>query len=182
MSLYQKPNSLCEALAPRITGRMTEAKSKKDPFADVRDENGELPHHAWPGGYPIMYHDKEGSVLCPECANKSDKNPDELPNFKPHGHFVHYEGPPEHCENCNKEVASAYGDPNHSEESAVTEGDPPVAKTTIRKNEWGEHHVRAYDAKGKRIPNSDAFESDHKAAAATAAAMVKHSETRGRGK
>ena len=30
-----------------------------------------LPAFAWPGGYPIYYLDAEGSVLCPDCANRN---------------------------------------------------------------------------------------------------------------
>lgn len=48
-----------------------------------------------------------------------------------------------------------------------------VARTTIRKNEFGEYHVRAYDGAGRRFPEADCFESDRDAARGTAAAMVR---------
>src|SRR2546428_6652372 len=35
-----------------------------------RDENGNLPAFAWPGGYPIFYLCADGGILCPQCANK----------------------------------------------------------------------------------------------------------------
>jgi hypothetical protein len=47
-----------------------------------RTESGRLESYAWPGGYPIFYLDTDNSVLCPDCANKSDAD-DELPRFKP---------------------------------------------------------------------------------------------------
>jgi hypothetical protein len=47
-----------------------------------RDENGNLPAFAWPGGYPIFYLCADNGILCPQCANKestvkeADKQPD----------------------------------------------------------------------------------------------------------
>src|SRR5262249_45369102 len=34
-----------------------------------RDENGNLPAYAWPGGYPIYYLCADNGILCPHCAN-----------------------------------------------------------------------------------------------------------------
>ena len=31
----------------------------------LKDENGKLISYAWPGGYPIVYLDKSGEILCP---------------------------------------------------------------------------------------------------------------------
>lgn len=78
----------------------------------MKDENGKLISYAWPGGYPVYYIDKDGSVLCPDCAQKSLDDPDELPNFKPIAGDVYYEGPVIYCEQCNAEIESAYGDPD----------------------------------------------------------------------
>lgn len=58
-----------------------------------------LPAYAWPGGYPILYATDEGCVLCHKCATSDD------------AHFIHYEGEPLHCEECNKITDSAYGLP-----------------------------------------------------------------------
>lgn len=38
-----------------------------------RDSDGELIAYAWPGGYQVVYYTKDGSELCPECAQKFDK-------------------------------------------------------------------------------------------------------------
>ena len=31
-----------------------------------------LDAYAWPGGYPILYHDNEGNELCSDCAASLD--------------------------------------------------------------------------------------------------------------
>lgn len=72
--------------------------------------NGKLPAYAWPGGYPIIYLDRDNCVLCPECANKYLN--DELENFRPVAADIHYEGLPEICEQCSALIESAYGDPD----------------------------------------------------------------------
>jgi len=76
-----------------------------------RDDDGGLLSYAWPGGYPIGYLDADNCVLCPECANLSD--PDE--RCAPVAYFVHWEGAPVQCENCNEYIESAYGDPEDDE-------------------------------------------------------------------
>ncbi len=38
----------------------------------VRDENGELPSHAWPGGYIVYYVYQDGGQCCGKCANALD--------------------------------------------------------------------------------------------------------------
>jgi hypothetical protein len=82
---------------------------------DIRDSSGELPAYAWPGGYPILYLDKDNSILCPNCANDSDKDGAELPDFKPSAYFIHWEGSSIFCDYCSDEVESAYGDPDEEE-------------------------------------------------------------------
>ena len=64
---------------------------------------GKLPAYAWPGGYPIVYLDQENLPLCADCATV------EVSGLG--GRLIHYEGPPERCEECNAEIESAYGDP-----------------------------------------------------------------------
>jgi hypothetical protein len=81
----------------------------------IRDENGKLPAYAWPGGYQIIYLDRGNSVLCPACANKSDTDPDELPQFKPVAGDIYYEGPTIQCDQCNADIESAYGDPEENQ-------------------------------------------------------------------
>ena len=78
----------------------------------IKNEQGELPAYAWPGGYPILYYDMDNCTLCAKCAINSMNDPDELEQFKPVAYEVYYEGPVMNCEQCNAEVESAYGDPD----------------------------------------------------------------------
>lgn len=77
----------------------------------AEENNGKLPAFAWPGGYPLLYLDRDNSTLCAECATKSLNDPDELPQFRPIAYDIYYEGPVTHCDQCNAEIESAYGDP-----------------------------------------------------------------------
>jgi hypothetical protein len=57
--------------------------------------------------------------------------------------------------------------------------DKPVARVKIIKTPHErEYQVMAYDADGKRMPNSDAFETDKVAAQQTANAMLAHGAMR----
>lgn len=60
-------------------------------------------------GYPVIYLDKEGNVLCASCATDELKGTD--PSRVPVVYDTFWEGPNEHCEGCNCEIGSAYGDP-----------------------------------------------------------------------
>lgn len=71
-----------------------------------RDDDGELPAYAWPGGYPVYYLDRENSVLCPKCANKSD-NEEEVPQFRPMASGINWEDTDLTCDNCNERIESA---------------------------------------------------------------------------
>jgi hypothetical protein len=69
--------------------------------------NGKLPAYAWPGGYPIIYLTASNDVLCPDCANKPvDEYSDPPVSYGPF-----WEGEPLTCDDCGKEIESAYGDP-----------------------------------------------------------------------
>jgi len=48
-----------------------------------RDEDGRLSAWCWPGGYPLFYLDRDGSILCPACARRCDEDPEEIPQFRP---------------------------------------------------------------------------------------------------
>ena len=84
-------------------------------LAEIRDENGQLPTYAWPGGYPIVYVMNDGEVLCPQCAN-DPSNPvhetGEADGWRIEGYEIFWEGPPEQCAHCYREIDSAYGDPD----------------------------------------------------------------------
>lgn len=83
----------------------------------------ELPHFAWPGGYPISYWTGDGGLLCPTCANSTEcrnADPESDGDWDLEGGDVYWEGPPGQCDNCNKPIESAYGDPDEKEESDAT--------------------------------------------------------------
>lgn len=41
----------------------------------TRTSDNKLPAYAWPGGYPIIYIDRDCSVLCADCATKALDDP-----------------------------------------------------------------------------------------------------------
>lgn len=61
--------------------------------------------YAWPGGYPMAYIDDRCNWYCPDCAKKVyimegiELTAD-----------IYWEGPTVHCEECNCEIESAYGE------------------------------------------------------------------------
>ena len=89
-----------------------------------RMSNGKLPYCTWPGGYPLLYLCGDGAIVCSECAN-GENDAEEFNTSQPFGDDpqwdiwtleIHYEGPPEICAHCNKEIESAYGDPDNPED------------------------------------------------------------------
>lgn len=90
--------------------------------ADFRERDGRF-RDLLPGDFvPVLYAMLDGSTLCATCLNTL------LPEVDPAttddalcrvvGYSLHYEGPPEHCDECCQEVAALYGDPE--EERAQT--------------------------------------------------------------
>lgn len=77
-----------------------------------RDTDGKLPAYAWPGGYPIIYLDGQNSTLCADCATESADDPDAYDFERPVSGDVYWEGPDMYCDECNKVLESAYGDPD----------------------------------------------------------------------
>ena len=83
-----------------------------------RDENGNLPAYAWPGGYPIYYVCADNGVLCPQCANtepsvrEADKHPDypDYDQWRIVAGEVNWEDSNLTCDNCNQRIESAYSD------------------------------------------------------------------------
>jgi len=83
-----------------------------------RDENGNLPAHAWPGGYPIYYLCADGGILCPACANAESavKQADEHADCPDYDQWrivagdVNWEDSGLTCENCSGHIESAYAD------------------------------------------------------------------------
>ena len=84
-----------------------------------RDENGNLPAYAWPGGYPIYYLCADGGILCPNCANKESavRDADEHPDYPDHDQWrivasgINWEDSSLTCDNCSQRIESAYSDP-----------------------------------------------------------------------
>ena len=72
---------------------------------------------AWPGGYPVVLYMADGECLCSQCAKEnyrliSKATRDSLRDgWKAAGTEIYWEGAPLVCANCNKEIESAYGEP-----------------------------------------------------------------------
>lgn len=84
---------------------------------------GELDAYAWPGGYPILYLDRDNAILCPKCATES-MGLDDDDRMKAWAGDIYYEGPTIYCDECNAEIESAYGDPDEND------GDPDENEVT----------------------------------------------------
>lgn len=85
-------------------------------LSNLRDTNKQLIANVWPGGYPVMYLDKQGSILCPECARAADADRAENPDLAPVDGDVYWEGPAMACDECGAEIESAYGDPESDDD------------------------------------------------------------------
>jgi hypothetical protein len=90
--------------------------------AEIRDRvlSDLFASFAWPGGYPIAYYISEhnqltGDVLCADCAKE-----EVIDNRGSVYTDIYYEGPAEYCAGCNREIESAYGDPDAEEEPRCT--------------------------------------------------------------
>jgi hypothetical protein len=88
----------------------------------LRDDTGQLPSYAWPGGYPVVYYTACHRAICPACANDCCRTRNKRRDDDPRdGYFltmyhIHYEGDPIECEECGVEIESAYGNPEEEEE------------------------------------------------------------------
>lgn len=74
--------------------------------------------YAWPGGYQILALMGDNEVLCHGCCcDKSNPIYDEVMYLDGDDRawgfvagFIHWEGSPEYCAHCNKELKSEYGE------------------------------------------------------------------------
>lgn len=73
--------------------------------------------YAWPGGYPIYYVCHDGATLCPKCVNKykkeiksAIKSGDKRDSWNVAGCDINFEDENMICEQCNKQIPSAYGE------------------------------------------------------------------------
>lgn len=69
---------------------------------DYSDSKGKLIKYAWPGVYPVFYVNKDGSVLCPACAQKERKS------LVAGG--ANWEDPDLYCDECSNRIESAYAE------------------------------------------------------------------------
>lgn len=72
-----------------------------------------FPAYAWLGGYPLIYFDLGGNILCADCATKQYEMETWGESCMPIliGYDVYWEGPTLRCEECNVDIESAYGEP-----------------------------------------------------------------------
>jgi len=94
---------------------------------DWRDEQGDLIFCTFPGGYTVVYQDKEANVYCPDCANgfeTEELTPDEESlRTRIICGDLYQEGPPIWCDGCGKMIESDYGDPDAEEEEIHVHAD-----------------------------------------------------------
>lgn len=79
---------------------------------------GCLMHTTDLGGYPLFYMDNEGSTLCPDCAERSDSDPDEMDQFRPRHVDANWEDSEMYCDDCGASIPSAYEDEEDPKEGA----------------------------------------------------------------
>ena len=81
---------------------MTNTQYPKDHYTNAVKEEGSLPAHSFPGSYPLIYLKGNNDILCSSCATK------EVEEIVYHD--IYWEGASIHCEECNAEIESAYGE------------------------------------------------------------------------
>lgn len=75
-----------------------------------RDNDGQLPKYAWPGGYPIFYLCEDGGTLCSTCANGNDAKTQDDKQWNVIAHDCNFEDHDLTCDHCHKLIEAAYGD------------------------------------------------------------------------
>lgn len=72
--------------------------------------------YGWPGGYSVVHIMQDAGVMCADCMNGENGSETPTPDVKgdpqwTHAYsFPHFEGAPEQCDHCGKEIPSAYGE------------------------------------------------------------------------
>ena len=79
------------------------------PVSNLQLPDGTYPHHTSIGGYPMMYFDKCGNIVCANCANREIDDAQAIV-----GGDVYWEGPDIQCDDCQLLIKSAYGGPDNS--------------------------------------------------------------------
>jgi len=83
-----------------------------------RDEHGNLPAYAWPGGHPVFYMCADNGILCPTCANtepavREADNQADCPDYNQWrivASDVNWEDDSLTCDHCNQRIESAYAE------------------------------------------------------------------------
>jgi len=72
---------------------------------------------AWPGGYPVYAIMDDGEYLCFDCVrdNSEVHEGNQADGWRFEGADIYWEGPTMTCAHCNKELESAYGDPDDNQ-------------------------------------------------------------------
>jgi hypothetical protein len=88
---------------------MVQNASKK--MQKLAEQNGGT-FPAWTdlGGYPLYYLDAGNNTLCATCASENDEFSEPIVAYD-----TYLEGATMHCDHCNAEIESAYGDPEEEE-------------------------------------------------------------------
>ena len=81
-----------------------------------RYSDGKLMKYSDVGLYPLFYIDNQGSVLCSCCADKSEEENKDFPEFLPVLCDVNYEDTSLYCDDCSTRIESAYADDEVTEE------------------------------------------------------------------
>ena len=89
-----------------------------------RFDDGTLMAAVFPGGYPVVYLDGDNETLCAQCATNDEAKGNSIPSA-----FLHYEGDPVYCVDCNAKIESAYGVPGSTKETNGIEGTRVTAYT-----------------------------------------------------
>lgn len=80
----------------------------------TRDSDGKLSSFIWPGGYALLYLFADGEVCCAACANgengsRATTDASASEQWRIVESLVYWEGPPETCAHCGKDLPSEYG-------------------------------------------------------------------------
>lgn len=73
--------------------------------------------YAWPGGYQCYLLMADSEALCAQCARENYRLIRQAGKFAHRACWqfsavaIHWEGAPLQCAHCNKDIESAYGDP-----------------------------------------------------------------------
>ena len=73
--------------------------------------------YAWPSGYPVYIVMADGELFCRECARSEYKliadstRTDRKDGWTASGTMILWEGTDNYCAHCNRELESAYGEP-----------------------------------------------------------------------